>query len=123
MGKKTNTTKTEAPAKRALVSKPAAEKAAPEKAVAAEPPPAKPTAVKSVGAKPKTATRAPKSAPARKKKPAYTQEDIALRAYYIAERRQAAGIYADPHHDWIEAERQLAYEAGTTVAKAKKAKS
>lgn len=36
-----------------------------------------------------------------------TREDIALRAYYIAERRRHLGISGDPHNDWLEAERQL----------------
>lgn len=118
MGKKTTNTKTEAPAKRAPKSKPAAE-TAPTKPVAEKAPPAKP-----VTAKPKASPRAAKTTAVRKKKPAFSQDDIALRAYYIAERRLSAGIHADPHQDWIEAERQLAYEAGTTVApKAKKAKS
>ena len=36
-----------------------------------------------------------------------TREDIALKAYYIAERRLHLGIPGDPHNDWLEAERQL----------------
>ena len=42
------------------------------------------------------------------KLPAYTHEDVALRAYFIAQRRQAENLPGDPHQDWIEAERQLA---------------
>ena len=41
-----------------------------------------------------------------------TTDDIALRAYFIAERRQAAGGHGDEHADWVEAERQLRKEAG-----------
>jgi hypothetical protein len=131
MGKKTNNTKPEAPAKRALKTKSVVAPAA-----ATTPPMSKPAASKS-GPKPEFAKPAPAKAPAsrgkaaapvksaapRKRKPAFSQEEVALRAYYIAERRQAAGIHADPHQDWIEAERQLAYEAGTTVQARKKAKA
>jgi hypothetical protein len=50
----------------------------------------------------------------RKKKPPTTigSEDIALRAYFIAERRQAMGWDGDETSDWVEAERQLSLEAG-----------
>ena len=37
---------------------------------------------------------------------------IALRAYFIAEGRQATGGHGDEHGDWVEAERQLRAEAG-----------
>ena len=36
-----------------------------------------------------------------------TTEDIALRAYYIAERRQHLGLPGDAQSDWLEAEKQL----------------
>jgi hypothetical protein len=38
-------------------------------------------------------------------------EDISLRAYFIAERRQAMGWPGDSTSDWVEAERQLKAEA------------
>jgi len=47
----------------------------------------------------------------------FTTEDISLRAYFIAERRQAMGWPGNETSDWTEAERQLKAEA------AKKAKS
>jgi hypothetical protein len=137
MGKKTNNTKPGAPAKRALKTKSVVAPAAATTPPMMKPAPAgKPAASKS-GPKPESAKPAPAKAPAsrgkaaapvksaapRKRKPAFSQEEVALRAYYIAERRQAAGIHADPHQDWIEAERQLAYEAGTTVQDRKKAKA
>ena len=55
----------------------------------------------------------PKKAPAVKKKPALkiSDEDIALRAYYIAEHRQRLGLHGTEHGDWVEAERQLREEA------------
>lgn len=36
-----------------------------------------------------------------------TSEEIAMRAYFIAERRRNHGIPGDPQSDWLEAERQL----------------
>lgn len=106
MGKKTTNAKPVTPAKRAAKTKPVAEKVA-----VPEPVPAK------------TKAAASKSKPAvlRAKKPAYSQDDVALRAYFIAERRQAAGLSGDSHQDWIEAERQLVSEASTAPKlKAKK---
>jgi len=60
---------------------------------------------KPVAAKP---VKAPKPAPV---EIVITVEEISLRAYYIAERRQAMGWPGDSSHDWIEAERQLKAEA------------
>ena len=40
----------------------------------------------------------------------HSQDDIALRAYYIAEKRRHHGHHGDETSDWIEAERQLASE-------------
>ena len=60
--------------------------------------------------KPKAAAK-----PVKKKEEAakvITTDDIALRAYFIAERRQAAGGHGDEDGDWVEAERQLCAEAG-----------
>jgi hypothetical protein len=90
MGKKTDTAKpdaTPAPAtKPAAAKKPAAKKAAPKA----------------------PATKAKKATVA---KAAFTQDDIALRAYFIAEKRHKAGLPGDTHHDWLEAERQLTAES------------
>jgi hypothetical protein len=36
-----------------------------------------------------------------------TTEDIALKAYYLAERRGHLGLPGDSESDWLEAERQL----------------
>lgn len=36
-----------------------------------------------------------------------TNEEISLRAYYIAERRRNLGLPGDAQSDWLEAERQL----------------
>ena len=107
MGKKTSTAKPATPAKRAAKTKPAAEKA---------------TAPETGTARPKGVARKTKPATPRAKKPAYSQDDVALRAYFIAERRQAAGLPGDAHQDWIEAERQLAAEA-SVAAKPKAKKS
>ena len=40
-----------------------------------------------------------------------TPADIALRAYFISEKRQKLGLPGDSTHDWVEAERQLKVEA------------
>lgn len=64
---------------------------------------------------------APAKAPARRKtvrKPAaksapvvtVSQEEIGMRAYYIAEHRQQHGLPGDEVSDWVEAERQLLRE-------------
>ena len=95
MAKKTETkTKAAAPAKKA--AKPAAKK-------------------KPAAAKAKPVAKATKPAA-----PAYTQDDVALRAYFIAEKRRTEGLPGDEHGDWVEAERQLAQES-TKKKKAKKA--
>jgi hypothetical protein len=88
MGKKTESSKQAAdPA----LAKPAAKKAAAKKSVA------------------KTSSTPPK-------KPAFTRDDVALRAYFIAEKRQKAGLPGDAQHDWIEAERQLVAESKKKLA-------
>lgn len=84
--------------------------------------------------KPKTVSKAPKApaavkakratkpkAPAAPAAAAYTHEDVALRAYFIAEKRRAQGLHGDEHQDWLEAERQILAESTTPAKKAKKA--
>lgn len=70
--------------------------------------------VKKAAAPKKVATAAPKTAP-------ITSEDIALRAYFISERRQREGQPGDSAGDWIAAERELVAERAA-AAKAAKAK-
>ncbi len=94
MGKKTTTVKTAAPAKRAVKSAPAKPPAAVKKATN--------------GTKPAKAAVAPKRAA---KAPGYTNDDVALRAYFIAEKRRHLGQPGDERHDWLEAERQLLAES------------
>lgn len=79
---------------------------------------AKPKAAKKTAPKPKTA-KSPaspgiKAAPVTQPGSAaasITSADIALRAYYIAEKRHKLGIPGDSTSDWVEAERQLKAEA------------
>lgn len=81
----------------------------------------KPAKEKKVEGKRKTAAKpalaaTPKPAVAKAKKtvapePEISFDEISLRAYFIAERRQAMGWPGDPTSDWIEAERQLKAEA------------
>lgn len=81
--------------------KPAAPEGVAEGTAIVEAKAAKPKARKSQAAPRKTAAKAP----------AITDEEIALRAYYIAERRQKMGWHGDSTGDWVEAERQLKAEA------------
>ncbi|HEX5177561.1 MAG TPA: DUF2934 domain-containing protein [Chthoniobacteraceae bacterium] len=46
----------------------------------------------------------------------FTQEEIALRAYFIAENRHAHGLPGDAHQDWLEAERQIMAEHRSAAA-------
>lgn len=84
-------------------------------------------------AKTKTTVKKPKAPPAKAKRPApkatkvaapaipsFTREDVALRAYFISEKRRTHGLAGDEHQDWVEAERQLLAESGKPK-KAKKA--
>lgn len=118
MGTK-RTKKEEAPApvaklapKRKMATRPPAE--APAKVKPAAKAPAKPAAKPAVKATRKapagvavvetvavTAVTAPVEIPT---------EVIALRAYYISEARQAAGLPGDSTTDWLEAERQIRAE-------------
>jgi hypothetical protein len=97
------------------------------------PAPAK-RAVKPATTKPKTVAKTPKApasvkakrtvkpkAPAAPAAPAYTHEDVALRAYFISEKRRSQGHHGDEHQDWVEAERQLLAESAKPAKKAKKA--
>jgi hypothetical protein len=43
--------------------------------------------------------------------PEPSDEDIRIRAYFIAERRLQLSLQGDSAHDWIEAKRQLVEEA------------
>lgn len=105
MGKKATTAKTPTPAKRT----------------------AKPSAAKPRALEKKTAVRAKTSngAAAPKgisKAPGFTSDDIAMRAYFIAEKRRQHGLLGDESGDWLEAERQLRYES-EPPKKARRAKS
>ena len=96
------------PAKAAVSSKAAPPVAKRSVKTAAKAKPAAKTA-KTSAAKPK---RAAKSAPS------FTREDVALRAYFLSEKRRNQGLPGDEHQDWIEAERQLLMEsAGTKKVK------
>ena len=66
------------------------------------------TAVVEVTAK--TAKPRKKAASAPVPAPILRQEDIALRAYFISEKRQQQGLPGDSLSDWVEAEVQLLAE-------------
>lgn len=88
--------------KKTVTPKPAADPAAAIKPAADKKPAARKKAVKAPASAPKKTTLA---------RAAFTQDDIALRAYFISEKRQKAGLPGDTHQDWIEAERQLMAES------------
>jgi hypothetical protein len=125
MGKKSDTAKTVMPASPALSTKaPAPE---PPPSVVAIPEPAKPAAINGDGGPTKTAVKKKPAVKAAKKSPAkkaivFSTEDIALRAYFIAEHRQNHGLHGDAHSDWVEAERQLKAEHRKKTATKKPSK-
>jgi len=87
---------------------------------------------KAIGAaaKPKQKKAAPKKKTPRATKPTVaakktsvgasiyepSDEEIRLRAYFIAERRIQLSLAGDSAHDWIEARRQLIEEAGPATS-------
>lgn len=81
------------------------------KAVSATVPAGGDSSVELAGAKLKA--KKPKAATPKKaaKAAAISAEDIAMRAYFIAERRHKMGWHGDSTSDWVEAERQLKAEA------------
>jgi hypothetical protein len=48
--------------------------------------------------------------------PEPSDEEIRIRAYFIAERRIQLSLQGDSAHDWIEARRQLVEEANRTAS-------
>jgi hypothetical protein len=62
------------------------------------------------------ATRKRKTAPKLSSSRSYTADDIALRAYFISERRRADGLAGGPEEDWAEAERQLQAEHSASIS-------
>ena len=98
MAKKTNTkSKPKTAAKPAIA-------AAPSPKTVAAPAPAESNPPKPVVKAKQVVKKAPP------KRPAFTQEDVALRAYFISEKRRSNGLPGDEHQDWLEAERQVAAE-------------
>jgi hypothetical protein len=78
----------------------------PKKKSTAAPAPArkkKPAAAKSVSK--------PQATPAPKSVAEPTDDEIRIRAYFLAERRHRLALPGDSAHDWIEARRQLIEEA------------
>ena len=52
-----------------------------------------------------------KETPAMPNRPMVSAELVALRAYFISEKRRKDGVEGDPLADWLEAERQIASES------------
>jgi hypothetical protein len=116
MAKKPTTPQSAEPSKVPAAAKPAAKaasKAAPKKVAvpkttaSAEPKPAKAPALRAKV----------KAAAVTKPTVSITPADIALRAYFIAEKRQKLGLPGDSTSDWVEAERQLHAEAALQAKK------
>ena len=80
----------------------------PKKKAAATGKKKKPAAAKKASAK-KPATPATKPTASRPVEP--TDDEIRIRAYFLAERRHQLALPGDSAHDWIEARRQLIEEA------------
>jgi hypothetical protein len=119
-GLKTFTSQTTVPRKpkASVENKPAAEAAAPSangKSNAAEP--KKKARAAAATAKKKKPAPAKKSATKQPASPSSeaafepTDEQIRLRAYFLAERRHRLSLPGDSNHDWIEARRQLIDES------------
>ena len=60
---------------------------------------------------PAARTKSKSAQPAQKRRHP-TEEEIRMRAYFIAERRVQMGIPGSEHDDWLEARRQLEAELG-----------
>jgi hypothetical protein len=99
---------TAVPTAAAVVAPPKATTAKPTARAAAKPAKAAPAAAQPT--KPIKLTSSRKKAPQSPAPRTVTYDDIAVRAYLIAEHRQNHGIWGEPHLDWIEAERQLKAE-------------
>lgn len=117
MGKKTESTKPAATSARA--AKPAAKKAAKPAAVAKKTEPTASVSAPPAAKKPAKNTLKKTAA----SKVAYSADDIALRAYFIAEKRHQKGLPGNPHQDWLEAEHQLRAESGGKSSAKSKAKA
>lgn len=74
----------------------------------------KPTRARSATARKRKSVT--KSAAAKERKPVPplqpSDEEIRMRAYFIAERRHRLGLPGDSNSDWLEAKRQLLSEFG-----------
>ena len=110
--------------KESAAPKPAAQrrKIAPE--IAPEPPvtprtrPAKAVAKKrSTPAAPRAQENVEQPAPSE----GLNWQDVAIRAYFISEKRRSNGLPGNEHQDWLEAEKQVAEENSTAKKRNKKA--
>jgi hypothetical protein len=79
---------------------------------------AKKSALRKTAAKKSTRRRKQATAKSRanSKHSAPSDEQIRLRAYFIAEKRAQLSLPGDIHSDWLEARRQLFEEAGTPLS-------
>ena len=80
-----------------------------KKAGSAAAKPKKPAAKKTATARARSSAQKSSSASAVREP---SDEEIRLRAYFLAERRHQLSLPGDSAHDWIEARRQLIEESG-----------
>jgi hypothetical protein len=80
----------------------------------------KPKSKKKAAAKQKTVRAIKPTAPKKASSSTFirepSDEEIRIRAYFIAERRIELSLQGDSAHDWIEAKRQLVEEAKRTAS-------
>lgn len=73
-----------------------------------------PTATKTLATKKSTAAKQSRPPAAGRSRPtkavAVRYEDVALRAYFLSEKRRHAGLPGDDTQDWLDAEQQLKVE-------------
>lgn len=111
-----NTAKAEKPLE-PLASKTKTAKAAAEQTSARATKSKAPTATKSKAAAKKSAAVKPTASKRKLPEVQISNDEIALRAYYIAERRQKMGWPGNSASDWLEAEAQLREEAHAAAKK------
>lgn len=74
---------------------------------------ARKSATRKGAAKKSSGTKAKRNANAPSERRQPTDEEIRMRAYFIAERRVQMGVAGSEHDDWLEARRQLEAEFGS----------
>ncbi len=85
-------------------------------AIQAPAPRARKKASRKTGAKKSTSSRKQSAIKSRRRSKPPSEDEIRLRAYFVAEKRAQLSLPGDTHSDWIEAKRQLFEEAGIPLS-------